>query len=160
LPGFAADFTGGRTSNIAANRSTLCCEISDTKVQKGKTTVGLNETIPLFFLSLCCFGLIPVAGFSGLAFILFVRKDRLLARNILITISIAVMIPVVYIGYETLFSIFLVLFSCAEQSLSITEIIGEILILSQSLMLKVVYFSLTPGFLIAFGWCSRSRFGS
>jgi hypothetical protein len=92
-----------------------------------------------------------VAGFSGLAFILFVRKDRLLARNIFITISMAVMISVVYIGFELLMSAFDVPFFYSETSLSITEMIGEVLISSQFLMLYGVYFSLTPGFLIAFG---------
>lgn len=111
----------------------------------------LIESFPHVYLSLCCFGLIPVAGFSGLAFILFVRKDRLLARNIFITISLAVMISVVYIGFELLMSAFDVPFFYSETSLSITEMIGEVLISSQFLMLYGVYFSLTPGFLIAFG---------
>ena len=66
-----------------------------------------NELIPLHFLSLCFFGLTPIIGFSGLAYIRFSLKDISLARNILVTLIVTAILPLLYMGYGVISVIFI-----------------------------------------------------
>jgi hypothetical protein len=109
-----------------------------------------GETIPLFLLSLCYFGLTPVIGFSGLALIRFSLKDRYLARNIFITIISVAVLPILYMGFGIIQEVLFIPRCCAQNFGFVAPALSEILSFSIPYTIWFVYLSFTVGFIIAF----------
>jgi hypothetical protein len=61
-----------------------------------------GDTIPLFFITVCCLGVIPVIGFTLLAVIRFNLKDKQLSKNILITIICTGILSILFPIFEML----------------------------------------------------------
>jgi hypothetical protein len=112
-----------------------------------------GDTIPLFFISICCIGVIPIIGFALLAVIRFILKDSQLATNIIIT---TIGIGVFAYSFPTwriiVFLPFLLLQNCAcASSLVITpQIVGEMLLSSIQYGAILIYPGIGLGFIISY----------
>ncbi len=116
-----------------------------------------GDTIPLYFITLCCIITTPLIGFSALAFIRFSLKDKALARNILMTNVIVACIPVLYMIYGFIRLIFLIPGCCSKGlnliNINLQEILSttsEIISTTLPFLLWMIFLSLTVSFLIAF----------
>lgn len=107
--------------------------------------------IPLFYMGICCFITIPIAGFFSLAFIRFSLKDKLLAKCILITILIVALVAFIYPILNFIRSLILITFCCPDsKSLPSSKTLLEMASITLKYALFLIFPSLTIGFLIAF----------
>ena len=109
--------------------------------------VELGTLIPRFYISLCCFWSIPIAGIIGLIFIRYSQKDKILSRNILITVLIIIVTYFFYPFIQLIVFSLLPCQPCLDSSFELTsDIVVEMLRASVGYMI----FGSAVGFLIAY----------
>lgn len=113
-----------------------------------------GEIITLDFLTLCCVIVIPIAGFSVLGFIRFSLQDKILARNIFITIIISIIISatllLLYMGYNIL-SIIFTLPQCCPGSSGLDNFNWSVMIMiALNFAIGATIASIIIGFIIAY----------
>ena len=111
-----------------------------------------GETIPLFFMSLCCIAGTPIVGFALLAVIRFKLKDRQLARNIFFTVIILGLLSFLFPVVRFAWSQIVIPRGCGcDSSLIITpEIKTEMLLSDIQFGAFLIYPGIGLGFILAF----------
>jgi hypothetical protein len=112
-----------------------------------------GETIPLFFITVCCIGVIPIFGFALLVIIRFSLKDRQLARNIFFSVLGVAVIAYLYPIWQMILSLPLLLHvSCGcDTPIVITPaMVGEMFLSSVQQGVFLVYPGMALGFIFAF----------
>jgi hypothetical protein len=111
-----------------------------------------GETIPLFFMTVCCIAVIPIIGFILLALIRFRLRDRQLAKNILLTVLgvgfLSFLLPIL----QLIWALVLITQDCGcETSFELTpKILTEMFLSSVQFGAFLIYPGIAFGFLIAY----------
>lgn len=108
------------------------------------------EIFVLDIVLLCFIIVTLIVGFTALALIRFSLKDKLLARNILATIIIAMIFPFLFMIGELVWTISVTPQCCPSYTGFVNSHFSELASTSFSFALLLVVPSLTVGFLIAF----------
>jgi hypothetical protein len=107
--------------------------------------------IPLFFIMACCIVLIPIAGFTLLAYIRFSLDDTQLAKNIFITVTGVGILSFLFPIVQLIWSLILIRQdSHCESSIELTaELVGEIFVSTLGYSTRRILPGVALGFILA-----------
>ncbi len=127
--------------------------------------MDFGNTIPFFFLAICCIAVTPIAGFASLAIIRFVLKDKQLATNILFTVMgtgfLSFISPSVQVVLDRALDLMLIHLNCGckPSSAFTPEIVGRQLLSALQDGAFMIYPGIALGFYLALCFVVPITFG-
>jgi hypothetical protein len=127
--------------------------------------MDFGNTIPFFFMAVCCIVVTPFAGFASLAIIRFILKDKQLATNILFTVMgtglLSFISPTVQVVLARALDLILIHLNCGcEASIGFTpEVVGRRLLSAVQDGAFLIYPGIALGFYFALCFVVPITFG-